>query len=762
MSLKISLCMISKNEEAHLAKTLETIKPFVDEIVLLDTGSSDKTVEIAKKYGCRVDYYVWKKDFADARNVSFKLATGDVILWLDCDDLFRGGEKLRKIVEAEFSKPLVSAIMLPYRYQFDDYGNCVSEFYRERIVRRDAGVWKGRLHETWQMLEDGGVVQVADIWVDHDTTNERIKESQNRNLFVLEQEINDTKPNVDVRTMFSYGKALLGLGKNDAAVGWLEEFVKRSGWPEERYQATCVLARVYKDMSRYSDAIDTAMRALKQKPDWPDAHLVLGEIYCNLEQWDKAITWAKHGMALPRPNTDLLTVNPRDYDLNPLIVLQRAYFEANAYIEAIQCIDAAMKFLPNQTELLERRRHMVNVMRDRDLAAAVERVKGALLAEGDKEKLAYLAKSLPKRVEDFPFKHFPKVGVLADRPTIAFYCPSNGTKPWGPLSVKDGIGGSEEAVIELSKRLAKRGWDVTVMADTKENGVVDGVTWRPYFNYDPNAEEYDVWVVWRDVEFLDLPFTAKQAYVWLHDLQVHKEAWSKARIAKLDAAIVLSKWHRNEIAQVPDSKVWISRNGIVPEHFTEQTVKREPWRCIYSSAPNRGLEFLLRNWGSLRAVRPEATLHVYYGWEIFDALNRNNPSMLKWKQEMLALLDQEGVTDHGRVGHAEIARAFLASSYWLYPCFVFDEISCITAMKAQMARCTPIVATRAALAETVRVGAKCQTQEEWLQVAKDALEQGWAVGPQENIPDFSWDGVAAEWDARFKAKMPKKALELVK
>src|SRR4051794_40673333 len=83
---KLSLCMIVKNESKHLANCLESVEGVVDEIIIVDTGSTDDTVEIAKSYGAKVYHYEWNDNFSDARNESIKYATGDWILVLDADE----------------------------------------------------------------------------------------------------------------------------------------------------------------------------------------------------------------------------------------------------------------------------------------------------------------------------------------------------------------------------------------------------------------------------------------------------------------------------------------------------------------------------------------------------------------------------------------------------------------------------------------------------------------------------------------------------
>ena len=79
--------MIVKDEEETLARCLNCVAPFADEIIIVDTGSTDDTVAIAKKYTDRVYFFKWCDDFAAARNYSFSKATCDLVMWLDADDV---------------------------------------------------------------------------------------------------------------------------------------------------------------------------------------------------------------------------------------------------------------------------------------------------------------------------------------------------------------------------------------------------------------------------------------------------------------------------------------------------------------------------------------------------------------------------------------------------------------------------------------------------------------------------------------------------
>ena len=87
MAATISLCMIVRNEEKVLARCLESVRGCVDEIIIVDTGSSDGTKEIAARFTDKIYDFEWIDDFSAARNYSFEQATGDYLLWLDADDV---------------------------------------------------------------------------------------------------------------------------------------------------------------------------------------------------------------------------------------------------------------------------------------------------------------------------------------------------------------------------------------------------------------------------------------------------------------------------------------------------------------------------------------------------------------------------------------------------------------------------------------------------------------------------------------------------
>ena len=102
----LSLCMIVKNEENTLGRCLESVKDIVDEIIIVDTGSTDNTIKIAEKYGAEIFFYKWDNSFANARNYSLSKASKDWILIMDADDELKGEDKDKviKLINNEDNK----------------------------------------------------------------------------------------------------------------------------------------------------------------------------------------------------------------------------------------------------------------------------------------------------------------------------------------------------------------------------------------------------------------------------------------------------------------------------------------------------------------------------------------------------------------------------------------------------------------------------------------------------------------------------------
>lgn len=142
----LSLCMIVKNEERFIAGCLESVKEIVDQIVILDTGSTDKTLEIAQKYNAEIHHFKWCDDFSKARNESIKYAVSDWILWLDADERLTfssSRQLLKELVKGR--KPVIYQVQINNKTT-DAASAYLSTAYRLFTNKRGIA-FKGRIHE---------------------------------------------------------------------------------------------------------------------------------------------------------------------------------------------------------------------------------------------------------------------------------------------------------------------------------------------------------------------------------------------------------------------------------------------------------------------------------------------------------------------------------------------------------------------------------------------------------------------------------------
>ena len=134
-SISISLCMIVKDEEQTIAKCLESVKGIVDEIIV-DTGSTDATKEIVKKYDAKIYDFEWIEDFSAARNFAFSKATKEYILWLDADDIIATEDRKKFLQLKDTLHRSTDAVSMHYYLTFDAEGKPTHSLRRYRLVKK--------------------------------------------------------------------------------------------------------------------------------------------------------------------------------------------------------------------------------------------------------------------------------------------------------------------------------------------------------------------------------------------------------------------------------------------------------------------------------------------------------------------------------------------------------------------------------------------------------------------------------------------------
>ena len=164
--ITISLCMIVKNEERVLARCLDSVADLMDEIIIVDTGSTDSTKEIAARYTDKIYDFSWIDDFSAARNFAFSNASMEYIYSADADEVLSDENREKYRVLKQTLLPEVELVQMKYTNQlkFGSVYNFDEEYRPKLFKRRREFVWEGAIHETVRLEP---VVFDSDIAITH-------------------------------------------------------------------------------------------------------------------------------------------------------------------------------------------------------------------------------------------------------------------------------------------------------------------------------------------------------------------------------------------------------------------------------------------------------------------------------------------------------------------------------------------------------------------------------------------------------------------
>jgi glycosyltransferase involved in cell wall biosynthesis len=703
--LKLSACIIVKNEPL-LAQAVASIRKHVDEVVIVDTGSEDTSVarSLADTFevftDCN-DELGQIADFAMARQRSFDLAAHENVLWLDADDEVVGLENL-KLTQKD--KPV--RFIAPYEYVYNDAGDCIKLHKRERIVLgRGAFQWERKVHEGLrprQGFETEDVDLGEGIVWKHRRAPGPLKDKE-RNLRILR-----TMSNEDPRTLYDLGVECYICGLHEEAIEHLGSAMSRSLWPAERFQSCMLLVDILMSSGNVSAAKRIAHRAIDVCPNDPEGYFALAKIEHAVGEFDKASFHGFSGLSMPTWKLNLLR-NPLHREIEiPAMVADSAAKTGNAPL-ASAMIELCLKARPTDPQFL---------LCKHDLAP------------------------IPTPTHD-----------------VVIVCGKVG-EAWNPdIIKKSGMGGSETAVVEMSKRLVARGCRVRVFCDTPIDGLFDGVEYRSHASV-TNVKSCDILIAWREATSLSW-IAAKSKWIWVHDTFISNGTPWQLHLA--DRVLALSQWHAKhlmETAHVEWEKLYVTANGIDLSRFEHHPVRHRN-RALYTSSPDRGLTELLDAWPQIRAAVPDAELRVFYGWEGCAV------AYPEWTEALKArVASTPGVTDMGRVDQKTLAFEMLSAGAWLYPSIYKEgqpwlETSCISAMEAQAAGLHVVAGRYGALVETVRSGELLEYGPNFIEASIDALSGEIDRQAVQSVAKcFSWDAVVDQWIAWMEQAKPAASFEM--
>lgn len=275
MQPDLSIVLIVKNEEKVLEKCLETVKE-ADEIIICDTGSTDKTLEIARKYTDKIYYFKWCDDFAQARNYAKSKATGKWILSIDADETLQsnGIELIRRAIKdaEKNNKRTVHVVMIGgSTFTFPRLFKNIPEFY-----------WIGAIHN-YTSIDDNCI---SDIKIKYGYSPAH-EQDPDRALRILKKEV-ETKPELS-REKYYLAREYWYRKDYEKAIKWFLEYADNSLFIPQRIDAYLYIARCYKALNDLRLAHQYCLKAISINTNFKEAILFMAEISgpINSKRWNE-------------------------------------------------------------------------------------------------------------------------------------------------------------------------------------------------------------------------------------------------------------------------------------------------------------------------------------------------------------------------------------------------------------------------------------------------------------------------------------------
>lgn len=734
MKAPISVCIIER-DDALLTDCVGSLREFVEEIVIVDTGSTAENQKIAKELADIFEVYTDCNDpetgkianFSKARQRSFDLATQCWLMWVDSDDIIEGGENLLKIIqniEANTSIEMNTfAVLFPYEYSYNPDGVCNLKHYRERLISNKKHFrWVNPVHEVL-ICNEGIQIQ---FMTDENVVYKHRRQFSNktpdpqRNLRILKKYVEGEGAG-DARQYYYLGLEYANNGFTSEAIECLTKHISISGWDDERVMACLKLVDIYTALGDHQEGLKWAFKAIEINEHWGEGYFALGKIFYWLadknynnnafRNWQRCANFITQGLALS-PTKTLLFINPMEREHEIHKYLNMALNKTGDVQGALESANIALQKQHDTGLALNKRLYEEHLSRVHIIDEANKLKTLNTIDQDGLDKIVSIIHeqsllqtsivSTPEQI-DQAIKTM-LISTIKDGGLDIIFALGDGVETWTPETVKkSGMGGSETMAMELAKRLAILGNRVRVYCSCGIPGTYDGVEYYPSQLYKDLT--CDVLIVSRNAGLLDDVYNIQAALtlLWVHDIFAGNA--HNALLLKADRILALSHWHKQNLVtthHIHPEHVLVTRNGIDLTRF-DKKLNRNKFRVVNSSSPDRSWPVLFECWPEIKAKVPKAELHLFYGfknWEHSAKYYPGQPELIAQLKQQIKALERQGVVYHDRVNQDQLAEEFLQSGCWIHPTW-FSETSCISAMEAQAAGLRIITSSIAALNETV-------------------------------------------------------------
>ncbi len=294
--ITISVCMIVKNEENRLARCLDSLQGLWDELVIVDTGSTDDTKKVAAKYAGRVYDYQWRDDFAHARNYAFSLAQCDYIYAPDADEILEPASRRKFLNLKQTLLPEVEIVQMIYvnRHAYRTTENFEKDYRPKLFKRLRTFQWVDPVHETIRLQP---VVYDSDIEILHLPDSSHA----NRDIKILKT-VAQKGVRLSARLHNMYARELFIAGTNqdfrEAEFFFRKSLQDAARSQDEQMEALCVLARVNRLGKNYPEFLSLCLNGIAAAP-CAELCMEAGDYYMEIQDYKNAWDWYENARNTP-------------------------------------------------------------------------------------------------------------------------------------------------------------------------------------------------------------------------------------------------------------------------------------------------------------------------------------------------------------------------------------------------------------------------------------------------------------------------------
>jgi len=351
--MKVCVYAICKNEEQFVDRWVDSMSE-ADEIYVLDTGSTDKTVKKLKKRGVKVSVKKiepWRFDVA--RNESLKLVPEDtdICVCTDLDEVFNKGWKKRL---EEVWEDDITRLAYNYNWSFDKYDNPSVNFYIEKIHTRNDYVWTHPVHEVLTYIGNKKeIIKTEDII----TLNHYPDSSKSRDQYLSLLELSVKEDPTDDRNMHYLGREYMYYGKWNECIDTLIKHLslEKATWKDERSASMRFISRAYVNLKRYDEARMWLYKAINETPYLREPYVEMAYLEYSQNNFEKAYDMINRALQIKEKTKSYINENfcwdSTIYDISSICCYNLGMFE-----ESLENINKAIELNPDDDRLKENKK----------------------------------------------------------------------------------------------------------------------------------------------------------------------------------------------------------------------------------------------------------------------------------------------------------------------------------------------------------------------------------------------------------------------